>query len=504
MLRRTKVLVVLDGVNDLQQLNYLIGSTLDWFGNGSRIIITSGDKQVLVERGVDIYEVKPLDFDDSLRLFNMHAFEQNHAYLEEYYELSKMMVKHAAGIPSALEHLGLRLRGKDKEAWEKQLGRLKKRVPIKEVHEIFKLSYNDLDHHEKKILLDIACFFDGLHLKNDDIQLLVKDRDYSLADELDSLINKALVTISPDNVVSMLDIIQQTALKIVREESNDDPAKQSRLQDPDDIYYVLKNNKGSEAIRSLAIDVSMIKEVQLNPKVFAKMNKLRYLDIYSNGYSYDFLRSRGGLNLSQGLEYLPNEVRYLRWARFPLESLPCTFSGEKLVVLDLQYSRVRKLWHDNHKLRSLPKLPSSLITLNVSDCVSLENVTFPSTAVQIVRENKRRVAFWNCLKLDQHSLKAIGLNAQINIKKFAYQHISISRDHDDYDAQGTYVYPGSNVPEWLVYRTTRYYMTIDLSFVNHSSPLAFIFCFIVPQVESPGFILRVNIGVDEVHIFELN
>ncbi|XP_045787764.1 disease resistance protein RPV1-like isoform X2 [Trifolium pratense] len=649
MLRRMKVLVVLDGVNDLQQLNYLIGSTtLDWFGNGSRIIITSGDKQVLVERGVDIYEVKALDFDDSLMLFNMYAFEQNHAYQEEYYELSKMMVKHAAGIPPALEHLGRRLRGKDIEAWEKQLGRLKKRVPIKKVHEIFKLSYNDLDRHEQKILLDIACFFDGLNLKNDDIQLLVKDRDYSLADELDSLINKALITISPDNVVSMLNIIQQTALEIVREESNDDPGKQSRLQDPDDIYYVLKNNKGSEAIRSLAIDVSIIKELQLHPKVFAKMNKLRYLDIYSNGYSYDFVRSRGGLNLSQGLEYLPNELRYLRWARFPLESLPCTFSGEKLVVLDLQYSRVRKLWHDDHKdlanlkylklgsssdllelpdlsnaknlevvdlrlctgltsvhpsvftlnklekldlggcfslrsfrsnirfsslrylslagctalkefsvtskemvnlnlelsgikqlpsaiglqtkleklllahsyienlpksikhlprlrhldlrhcrkLRSLPKLPSSLITLNASDCVSLENVTFPSTDVQMLKENKTRVSFWNCLKLDQHSLRAIGLNAQINIKKFAHQHISISLDHD-HDAQGTYVYPGSSVPEWLVYRTTHDYMTIDLSFVNHSSPLAFILCFIVPQVESPGFILRFNIGIDE-------
>ncbi|GAU32119.1 hypothetical protein TSUD_358030, partial [Trifolium subterraneum] len=249
--------------------------------------------------------------------------------------------------------------------------------------------------------------------------------------------------------------------EIVREEAKGDREKQSRLLDPYDISYVLKNNKGSEAIRSLAIDVSTIKELQLHPKVFAKMNKLRYLDIYSNGYSYDFLRSRGGLNLSQGLEYLPNELRYLRWARFPLESLPCSFSGENLVVLDLQYSRVRKLWHDDHK------------------------------------EDKRRVAFWNCLKLDQHSLKAIGLNAQINIKKFARQHISISRDHDDYDAQGTYVYPGSSVPEWLVYRTTHDYMTIDLSFMNHSSQLGFIFCFIVPPVPSQGSILRFNISVDE-------
>ncbi|GAU28793.1 hypothetical protein TSUD_357790 [Trifolium subterraneum] len=114
----------------------------------------------------------------------------------------------------------------------------------------------------------------------------------------------------------------------------------------------------------------------------------------------------------------------------------------------------------------------------------------------MVTENKTRVSFWNCLKLDEPSLKAIGLNAQFNMVKFTRQHISISRDHD-YDVQGTYVYPGSNVPEWLLYRTTHDNMTVDLSFGNHSSPLGFIFCFIVPQVPSQGFILRFSISVDE-------
>lgn len=105
--------------------------------------------------------------------------------------------------------------------------------------------------------------------------------------------------------------------------------------------------QGSEAIRSLAIDLSIIKDLQLNPKVFEKMNRLQYLDIYSKGYSCDVVQSRGGLYLPQGLESLPNELRYLRWAHFPLESLPSNFSGEKLVVLDLQYSRVRKLWRED-------------------------------------------------------------------------------------------------------------------------------------------------------------
>ncbi|CAJ2663475.1 unnamed protein product [Trifolium pratense] len=660
-----KVLFVLDDVNDLRQLETLIGSKLDLFGNGSRIIITSRDKQVLAGRVDDIYEVMPLEFNDSLRLFNINAFEKNHKNNKEYKELPKMMVKYAEGIPLVLKVLGRLLRGKDKEVWEDYLGRFRKNIPIKIVHQIFRSSYNDLNRHEKKIFLDIGCFFNGLSLKVDDIQLLVKDHDNSMHVELESLKNKALITISHVNVVAMHNIIKQSALEIVREESNGDYEKKSRLMDPDDIYDVLKNNKGSEAIRSLAIDVSIIKELQLHPKVFAKMKKLQYLDIYSKEYSRDFVRSRRGLYLPQGLESFPNELRYLRWAHFPFASLPFNFSGEKLVVLDLQYSYLTQLWHEDYKvkqyastfegsssflrqdlanlkylkldsstflvelpdlsnatnlevidlrlctmlknvhpsvftlnklkkldlggcfslesfesdihltslrylslasctalkefsvtskemvklnlertcikqlpssiklqtkleklllahsyienlpesiknltslshlglqncskLRRLPELPPSLIILDASGCVSLENVNFPSTAHQMLKENKTRVAFWNCLKLNQHSLNAIRLNAQINMMKFTHQHISISRDHE-YDAQGTYVYPGSNVPEWLLYRTTRDSMTIDLSFGNHSSPLGFIFCFIVPQVPSEGFILRFNIEIDE-------
>jgi ribosomal protein L21E len=239
MLHRMKVLVVLDDVDDyLQQLETLIGSTLDnWFGKGSRIIITSGDRQVLAGRVDDIYEVKPLEFNDSLRLFNLNAFQQNQTNQKEYKELSKMMVEYAAGNPLVLKVLGSLLRGKDKERWEDYLGRFRKNIPIKIVHQIFRSSYNDLDCHEKKIFLDIACFFNGLRLKVNYIQLLVARV------ELESLEHKALITISSDNVVSMHNIIQQTALEIVLDESNYNRGKQSRLLNSDDISNVLKNNE---------------------------------------------------------------------------------------------------------------------------------------------------------------------------------------------------------------------------------------------------------------------
>jgi len=236
-LRRMKVLVVLDDVNDPQQLENLIGTNLARFGRGSRIIITTRDKQVLAKRvdDNDVYEVKPLEFDDSFRLFNVNAFEQNHPKMDFYeYELTKKMVNYAQGIPLVLKELGHFIGGiKDKRTWESQFEKLTTRATLlKNVHDVIRLSCDDLNRVEKKVLLDIASLSDGLHLKVgniqlpmnvDNIQLLLEDGGYNLVDVLQSLKNKALLTISQHKDVSMHSIIQLTALEIVREESIEVP-----------------------------------------------------------------------------------------------------------------------------------------------------------------------------------------------------------------------------------------------------------------------------------------
>ncbi|KAL2997423.1 hypothetical protein AAZX31_09G040400 [Glycine max] len=70
-------------------------------------------------------------------------------------------------------------------------------------------------------------------------------------------------------------------------------------------------------------------------------------------------------------------------------------------------------------LYTLPKLPRFLKVLIAQDCTSLKTVLFPSTANEQLRENRKEVLFWNCLKLNQRSLEAIALNARINVMKFA-------------------------------------------------------------------------------------
>ncbi|KEH28842.1 disease resistance protein (TIR-NBS-LRR class), putative [Medicago truncatula] len=610
---RMKVLIVLDDVKEEGQLEMLF-RTLDWFRSDSRIILTTRDKQVLIANEVeddDLYQVGVLDSSEALELFNLNAFKQSHLEME-YYDLSKKVVDYAKGIPLVLEVLAHLLRGKDKEEWESQLDKLK-RLPNKKIQDVMRLSYDDLDRLEQKYFLDIACFFNGLRLKVDCMKLLLKDfeSDNAVAIGLERLKDKALITISEDNVISI-----------------EDPIKCSQLWDPDIIYDVLKNDKGTDVIRSIRVDLSAIRKLKLSPHVFAKMTNLLFLDFHGGNY-------QECLDLfPRGIQSFPTDLRYISWMSYPLKSLPKKFSAENLVIFDLSFSQVEKLWYgvkdlvnlqefrlfdsrslkelpdlskatnlkvlnitqapllknvdpsvlsldnlveldltccDNNlsflfyhqlkkfkklrtfseiaynkfpgqdltkswinelplsfgsqstletlifkgcrierippsiknrtrlryinltfciKLRTIPELPSSLETL-LAECESLKTVWFPLTASEQFKENKKRVLLWNCLNLDKRSLINIELNIQINIMKFAYQHLS-TLEHNyvesnvDYKQtfgsyQAFYVYPGSTVPEWLAYKTTQDDMIVDL-FPNHLPPLlGFVFCFILAE-----------------------
>ncbi|TXG54808.1 hypothetical protein EZV62_020064 [Acer yangbiense] len=59
------------------------------------------------------------------------------------------------------------------------------------------------------------------------------------------------------------------------------------------------------------------------------------------------------VHLPDGLDYLPNELRYLHWDCYPLEELPSCFNPVNLVELDLAHSSIKQLW-DGRKC--LPKL----------------------------------------------------------------------------------------------------------------------------------------------------
>ncbi|KAK9183207.1 hypothetical protein WN944_026356 [Citrus x changshan-huyou] len=124
-LRQKKVLLVIDDVADVEQLRRLVGKR-DWFGPGSRIIITTRDEHLLkLHRVEEVYKLEALTYDEAFRLFCLKAFD-THKPLEEYLELAKCFVKYASGLPLALKVLGSFLFGRPVDQWRSTLERLKR------------------------------------------------------------------------------------------------------------------------------------------------------------------------------------------------------------------------------------------------------------------------------------------------------------------------------------------------------------------------------------------
>ncbi|PPR92113.1 hypothetical protein GOBAR_AA28559 [Gossypium barbadense] len=105
-LSRKRVLVVLGDVDNIQHLKYLVGRH-DWFGLGSRIIVTTRDEHLLRCCQVDdVYMPTTLNTKDALQLFNLKAFHRDIVPKDDFIDLSYHVVNYAGGLPLALEVLG--------------------------------------------------------------------------------------------------------------------------------------------------------------------------------------------------------------------------------------------------------------------------------------------------------------------------------------------------------------------------------------------------------------
>ncbi|KAK3435803.1 hypothetical protein EUGRSUZ_C00525 [Eucalyptus grandis] len=155
---KKKVLIILDDVGHRDHLDKLIGGCN--FGLGSRIIITCRDK-ALLKSEYKCYELEVMNDKHSMLLFSLYAFGAKQPPTE-LATLSRDIVATIGGLPLALEIIGSYLKGKRKDEviWIETLEKLRK-VPHTDVQEKLKISYNALEHNEKQMFLDIACFFIG-------------------------------------------------------------------------------------------------------------------------------------------------------------------------------------------------------------------------------------------------------------------------------------------------------------------------------------------------------
>jgi len=262
---RKKVLIVLDGVETLEQIEDLIPK-IDGLGAGSRVIITTRDKHIFSQLSkCEIYEVKELNKHDSFQLFSLTAFKEKHPKIG-YEDLSESVIAYCKGNPLALKVLGANLSSRGQEAWENELKKLQK-IPNRKIYDVLKLSYDDLDRCQKAIFLDIACLLSGQG--KDFVRDLLEASEFFAISGIDDLLDKALIQL--DSIfhvkrevctIEMHDLLQEMGREIVNQES-EDPGKRSRLWKAEEISDVLKNNKVSRGCNHFYMKITHVCDYEM-------------------------------------------------------------------------------------------------------------------------------------------------------------------------------------------------------------------------------------------------
>ncbi|XP_052622390.1 disease resistance protein Roq1-like [Lactuca sativa] len=271
-----KVLIVLDDVDQLDQLKALAGSH-DWFGEGSRIIITTRDVHVIsttAPRVDEIHNISLLNDDEAMELFCKHA-PCGHKHKKDYELLSKSVVSYAGGLPLALTVLGCFLCGKDINEWRSAIARLKE-IPDTNIVEKLQISFDGLTPVEKELFLDIACFFRGWY-KNGRIMAMLDACGFYPVIGIKVLLEKALITIS-DGRFDMHDLLQEMERYIVRGEHPENPEKHSRIWKEEDVLKIcaMDATKELDMIKAVRFECNSHDLVEL-PSV-ANLKNLRWID----------------------------------------------------------------------------------------------------------------------------------------------------------------------------------------------------------------------------------
>jgi len=233
-LSHTRVLIVLDDVNTLDQLNTFCASR-EWFGLGSIIIITTRNMHLLKGRVDKIFKMPIMNESESIELFSWNAFKRA-CPTKDFVRISRNVVEYSEGLPLALEVLGSYLVNKMESEWELVLETLK-RIPNDQVQKKLRISYDGLNHDEQEIFLDIACFFVGMD--QNDIILLLNDCGLSAEIGISVLVAQSLVTVDDKNMLGMHGQLRDMGRGIICEESPRRPEKRSRLWDQEDVIDVL-------------------------------------------------------------------------------------------------------------------------------------------------------------------------------------------------------------------------------------------------------------------------
>ncbi|KAG6676418.1 hypothetical protein I3842_15G150400, partial [Carya illinoinensis] len=394
-LRSKRILLILDDVDELVQLENLVGDR-DWFGSGSRIIIMTRDQHLLEVFEVDSkYEVMILNDNEALQLFSLHAFKEKEPQ-KDFMDISKQVTKYAQGLPLVLTVLGSDLKSQSIQQWKSAMDKYKN-IPHGDIQKVLLVSYAGLHDADKEIFLDIAFFFKGESLEN--VTKIFDSCGFYPNHGIERLKDKCLITIDGHNKhVGMHDLLQAMGREIIRRESPKKPSKRSRLWNHEDIRKVLQDSTGLNKIEGILLDLPEGDEViSLHSEAFQNMESLR---VFINRTA----------RFSCAPNYLSNKLRVLDWNNYPSPYLPPNFQGKNLIILRMRHSLIKELG-DRFKPKNLTimKFENCEFLEKIPDLSSLSNlkelaVQFCTRLVEVHEsvgslENLSTLNFFHCSKL---------------------------------------------------------------------------------------------------------
>ncbi|KAJ0265701.1 Disease resistance protein [Hirschfeldia incana] len=370
-LSKHRVLIILDDVYHIKQLEALANKTT-WFGSGSRIIVTTENKEILQQHGIkNTYRVGLPSNDQALEILCRYAFGEN-SHNHGFEKLVPRVRKLCDNLPLGLSVLGSSLRGKEEDEWEEVLSRLETNLDRdsgtildRDIEDVLRVGYESLDENEQTLFLHIAVFFNykSLNLVN----TMFDDSDLDVKHGLKILVNRSLIieTVGYERKIVMHRLLVQMGKKAIQKQ---DPWKRRILMNAREICDVLQHAKGTWNVLGISFDISRINELSISKKAFKRMPDLRFLKIFKRQYD-----GNDGMHIPEEIKF-PCGLRLLDWEAYPSKSLPPTFNPQYLVELSMKNSKLEKLWEGIKPLANLQKVDFSG-SVHLKELPDLSNAT---------------------------------------------------------------------------------------------------------------------------------
>ncbi|XP_071722232.1 disease resistance protein RUN1-like [Rutidosis leptorrhynchoides] len=451
-----KVLVILDDVDEQKQLEQIFGSQHQ-LCPGSKIIITTRYKNMLStlrSHEVSEFEVEGLGTKDSMKLFSWHAFGKDHP-IEDLLECSKQIVDHCGGPPLALEVLGASLFDKTSvDVWENMLKKLKA-IPNRKIQDVLRVSYDSLsDDDVQSIFLDIACFFVEEEYNDYMVEILDGCGHYSRIG-IENLVERCMLNIHGGRL-SMHNLIRDMGREIVRQESLHDLGKRSRIWNHNEAYALLKERSGTKRVIGITLDFSWLKADESGEHPLGKRRRIwndmeesallkertstkrmkgistlvfSWLkadksgeitrnvdaDTFTGLQNVKLLKLNYG-NLIGNHKNFPKNLIWLCWHGFPMKCIPPDFCLQKVVSLDVSYSKIKRLWEGAMSLPSLKFLYAS----HCHQLVTIPNFSGTPFLKSLIMEDCTKLVMLDAFVGRLERLEILNLNYCKNLKKLPW------------------------------------------------------------------------------------